>query len=346
MATEVTTTDSDKGIAPPSTVKGFMALPSTKKRVEDLLGARSSNFMTSVSTMISSDDKLAMCEPISLFMACLTAAALDLPVSKQLGFAHIIPYQNNKKMPDGTWKQINEAQFQLGWRGYVQLAMRTGQYETIAATAVYEGQLVQEDPLDGNTYDWKARANDEVIGYVAKFKTTNGFKKEVYMSMEEVQKHANRYSKAYAYDVKNKKTASPWSNNFDAMALKTVIKQLISKWGIMSIELEKAVTVDSSVIKEDGTPSYIDGETLDVNASDEKKNDIVAANLPANVDPKTGEIHDDDTQQVVSEPPKPEKPAETVAAKAKRKYGPKQATIVDEPEAVTDDSRSSNNPGQ
>lgn len=288
--------NNDKGIAPPSTVKGFMALPATQKRVEELLGDRSSNFMTSVSSMIGADDKLAKCEPISLFMACLTAAALDLPISKQLGFAHIIPYENNKNI-NGKWVKVNEAQFQLGWRGYVQLAQRTGQYKTIAATAVYEGQLVEENPLEGNTYDWKNRVSDDVIGYVASFTTVNGFRKEIYMSMEEVQKHAERYSKAYAYDQKAGKTSSPWSNNFDAMALKTVIKQLISKWGIMSIELERAVAADSAVIKEDGTPSYIDGElnSDDVKATDEEKAAILAANgaVPDNVDPETGEITDD-----------------------------------------------------
>lgn len=285
MANEPATTNNTPA-QQPSTVKGFMALPATRKRVEELLGNRSSNFMTSVSTMIGADDKLAKCEPVSLFMACLTAAALDLPISKQLGFAHIVPYDNNKKVTDQngnfSWVKTPEAQFQLGWRGYVQLAQRTGQYKTIAATAVYEGQLVEENPLEGNVYDWKNKQSDTVIGYVASFTTVNGFKKEVYMSMEEMQTHAERYSKAYQYDIKSKKSASPWSSNFDAMALKTVIKQLISKWGIMSIELEKAVTLDSAVIKEDGTPTYIDGELSDVNATDDKKAAILKANAENN----------------------------------------------------------------
>lgn len=271
MADELAKTNAN--ITPPSTVKGFMALPSTQKRVNELLGDRAGNFMTSVSSMIGADDKLAKCEPVSLFMACLTAAALDLPINKNLGFAHIIPYDNNRA---GT----TEAQFQMGWKGYVQLAQRTGKYKTIAATEVYEGQLVDEDPLEGNTYDWKARTNDKVIGYVAKFTTINGFGKEIYMSMDEIKAHAIRYSKAYAYDLKptTKYKNSPWSTNFNSMALKTVIKQLISKWGIMSIELQKAVEADSAVIKEDGTPSYIDGELASVNATDEKKSAILEAN--------------------------------------------------------------------
>jgi len=259
----------------PSSVKGFMALPATQKRVNELLGDRSSQFMTSVSSMIGADDKLAKCEPVSLFMACLTAAALDLPINKNLGFAHIIPYENNRA-------GVAEAQFQMGWKGYVQLAQRTGKYKTIAATAVYEGQLLEEDPLEGNSYDWKGKTSDTVIGYVAKFTTVNGFSKEVYMSMDEMVAHAKKYSKAYAYDLKptTKYKNSPWSTNFNAMALKTVIKQLISKWGVMSVELQKAVEVDSAVVKEDGTPSYIDGESSleGEKADDEQKSAIIAAN--------------------------------------------------------------------
>jgi recombination protein RecT len=277
-------TKADKGVVA-SNVKGFMALPSTQNRVKELLGSRSGNFMTSVSSMVGSDDKLAKCEPVSLFMACLTAAAMDLTISRNLGFAHIIPYENNKRVVDSetgevSWVKVLEAQFQMGWRGYVQLAQRTGQYKTIAAAPVYEGQLVEEDPLEGNTYDWKAKSGDEVIGYVARFTMLNGFRKEIYMSAEEVREHAIRYSKAFAYDVKNNKTSSPWSNNFEAMALKTVLKMLISKWGIMSVDIQKAVSLDSAVIKEDGSPSYIDGELADddVKAGEDKKAAIVAAN--------------------------------------------------------------------
>lgn len=333
----------DKGIAPPSTVKGFMALPSTQKRVNDLLGDRASNFMTSVSSMIGADDKLARCEPVSLFMACLTAAALNLSTNKNLGFAHIIPYDNNRA-------QVTEAQFQLGWRGYVQLAMRTGQYKTIAATAVFAGQLVAEDPLEGNTYDWKAKTSDEIIGYVASFTTTNGFRKEVYMSHEAVTEHAKRYSKAYQYDLKptTKYKNSPWSKNFEAMALKTVIKQLISKWGIMSVDLEKALASDSAVIKEDGTPDYIDGELSNVNATPDKKAAILAANRPVEAvheakpaadeptvapgpDDETEEDEEDDTPAAASVvPPKSikERAAEFVEkGKHSNKHG-KQSTLV------------------
>ena len=260
----------------PSTVKGFMAMPSTIKRVNDLLGDRSSQFMTSVSSMIGADDKLAKCEPVSLFMACLTAAALDLPINKNLGFAHIIPYDNNRA-------GVTEAQFQMGWKGYVQLAQRTGQYKSIAATAVYEGQLETEDPLSGNTYNWNNQQSDKVIGYVAKFTLVTGFEHELYMSAEQMEAHAKKFSKAYQYDLKptTKYKNSPWSTGFEGMALKTVIKLLISKWGPMSVDLQQAVQMDSAVIKDNDKVSYIDGngDLDDTKADVDEKRAIIEANV-------------------------------------------------------------------
>jgi recombination protein RecT len=284
MTNELTKNGDDKGIVTPSTVKGFMALPSTQKRVSDLLGERSSQFMTSVSSMIGADDKLAKCEPVSLFMACLTAAALDLPINKNLGFAHIIPYDNNRA-------GVTEAQFQMGYKGYIQLAKRTGQYKNIAVTEVYEGQLVAEDPLDGNTYDWAAKTSDRVVGYVAKFKELNGFEKEHYMSVEDVTEHAKKFSKAYQYDLKptTKYKNSPWSTNFDKMAKKTVLKLLLNQWATLSIEMQKAIAVDQAVIKDENKLNYIDGDSIleDEKATAEEQNAILAVNEVATTNTDT-----------------------------------------------------------
>ena len=285
-----------------NSVKQYLASPAVKQRIEDLLKDRASQFTTSLTAMVGADNNLAQCQPASLFMAALTAAALDLPINKNLAFAHIVPYRNNSA-------GVTEAQFQLGWKGYVQLAQRSGQYKTIAATAVYNGQLVAEDPLLGNTYDWKAKRSDDVIGYVAMFKLVNGFEKELYMSLDEIKAHADRYSKAYNHG----KGYGPWRDNFDAMALKTVVKLLISKWGPMSVEMQRAVEVDSAVIKESGEPEYIDGELSDVNATEEQKAAIIAANqedvadttddqLAANMDATTGEA---EQTTLVGEPKAP-----------------------------------------
>lgn len=321
-------------------VKEYLASPGVVKRTEELLKERAGQFIASIASMVSADNKLAECEPASLFMACLTAASLDLPINKNLAFAHIIPYKNNNA-------GVTEAQFQLGWRGYVQLAQRSGQYKTIAATEVYEGQLISEDPLAGNTYDWKAKESDKVIGYVAMFILAGGFEKELYMSIDAIKRHADRYSKAYNHG----RGFGPWKDNFDAMALKTVVKLLISKWGPMSVEMQKAVQFDQGVIKEDESVSYIDGDAMsDVNATEEKKNAIIEAHKPGTATKpeatgNPGKIEtttDAPTPDAVpapnatmaaaaapQEPAEPEEPAESVKDKAARKYGPKkQAKLV------------------
>lgn len=250
-----------------ASIKGYLDNPSVKARITDLLNDRASSFVTSLLSLVSNDALLAEADPASVFNAALTAASLDLPINKNLGFAHIIGYRNNSK-------GIVEAQFQIGYKGFIQLAQRTGQYKNINATAVYEGQLVEEDPLAGNTYNWKAKTSDTVIGYVSRFKLVTGFESDLYMSMADVKAHATKYSQAY------KSGYGPWKDNFEAMALKTVIKLNISKWGPQSTELQKALTFDQAVVKGDG-PVYIDGNELgieDVGASDDKKAAILAAN--------------------------------------------------------------------
>lgn len=249
------------------TIKEYLAAPAVKKRIEDMLDERASQFVTSVLSLAGTDPAIMACEPRSLFNACLTAAALDLPINKNLGFAHIIPYKNTKM-------GVTEAQFQMGWKGFVQLAQRTGLYKTISATPVYEGQLVSSDPLRGNQYDWTAKSSDKVLGYVSIIVLNNGFEHELYMSAEEMEKHGKRYSQSY------KKNYGPWSDNFPAMAEKTVIKLNVSKYGPMSVELEKALVSDQAILRDDGKPDYADGTDLldEERASDEQKQAIIEAN--------------------------------------------------------------------
>jgi recombination protein RecT len=258
-----------------SSVKDFINSPAMQKKIQDLLHDRSQQFTTSVLSLVGGDASLAECQPASLFSAALTAASLDLPINKNLGFAHIIAYKNNKL-------GITEAQFQIGWKGLVQLAQRSGQYKTIKATAVYEGQLVNEDPLGENEYDWKAKTSDKVIGYVSRFALVTGFVSELYMSLEDMTAHGKKYSQSF------KRGYGPWVDNFDAMALKTVIKLNINKFGPMNTQIEKAIELDQAVIRDDKA-DYIDGEELDVNATDDQK----AAILAAHTDKSTGEVSDD-----------------------------------------------------
>jgi recombination protein RecT len=241
-------------------IKEFLAAPQIQKRIEEMLGKRSTQFTTSIISMAGQDKMLADAEPRSLFNAALTAASLDLPINKNLGFAHIIPYKNNKA-------GIIEAQFQMGYKGFVQLAQRSSLFSRINAVPVYDGQLIEQNALSGNTYNWQGKKNDKIVGYVAAFNLLNGYTHELYMSIDEIKKHAGKYSQSFKYN------SGPWKDNFDAMALKTVLKLLLSKWAPLSVEMQTAVQADQAVIKEEGHFNYVDGEV----SEEELGDDIVEA---------------------------------------------------------------------
>jgi recombination protein RecT len=218
---------------------------------------KSAAFVTSVLSSVTANDNLKKAaeeSPMSIFNSALIAATLDLPINPSLGYAYIVPF--GQKQQDGTYKQV--AQFQIGWKGFVQLAQRTGQYKAINVTAIYEGQLIGENPLTGEyEFDWKGKASQKVVGYAAYFKLQTGFEKILFMSVEEAEFHGKKYSKTYD------NAGGLWKKDFDGMAKKTVLKQLLTKWGPMSIQMQKAATFDQSVVAEsedngDLIPSYDD----------------------------------------------------------------------------------------
>ena len=226
---------------------------SIKRRFGELLDNSSASFISSILTIVRSNSKLQECSPNSILAAAGIAAALKLPINPSLGFAYIVPYKG-------------QAQFQLGWRGYVQLAMRTNQYKTLNAGAVCEGQIQEIDFVTGEIVRGE-KISDKVVGYVAYMELLNGFNKVFYMSVEELEEHAQKYSQSYAYDLRSGKKSSVWTTNFDAMAKKTVLKLLLNKFGIISIDqqsldLIKALQADQAVITEDGF-RYIDNEQDD-----------------------------------------------------------------------------------
>lgn len=255
------------------TIRDYMSAPQVQKKMADMFTDKRllDGFVQSVISIAGSDELLAVAEPRSVFNACLTAASLNLPINKNLGFAHIIGYKNNKK-------GITEAQFQLGARGFRELAQRSGQYMIINQGDVREGELVGRDRLTGELkFQWKdddaERAELPIMGYFSYFKLQNGFSSTLYMSLDEVRAHGQRYSQSY------KRGYGPWVDNFDAMALKTVSKLNISKNGPLSVDMQKAVQVDQAVIHDEGRLEYIDGDELaDVKADDEKKAAILAVN--------------------------------------------------------------------
>ena len=176
----------------------------------------------------------------------------------------MVPFNNNKK-------GYKEAQFQLGYKGYIQLAIRSGQYKKLNVLAIKEGELVRFDPLNEEIEvnlidDEEAREETETIGYYAMFEYTNGFKKAMYWSKKKMEAHALKYSKGY----QAKKGCTFWEKDFDAMAYKTMLRQLISKWGIMSIDMLSAMDADMAVIHEDGTKDYVDIDNEETVAADQE----------------------------------------------------------------------------
>ena len=222
---------------PARTIDDWVESENIKQKFNEVLDKGAPAFVTSLLSLVKSTPQLAAADPKTVISAAMTAATLKLPINPNLGFAYIVPYKDT-------------ATFQMGYKGYIQLAMRTGQYKTINASVVYEGQIEDVDFVTGEIIRGKKKS-DKVVGYVAYFELINGFSKMVYMSHEDMMRHALTYSQAYKYDKKNGKKSSVWTTNFEAMGLKTVLKQLISKYGIMSIDmqgagLETALSADST----------------------------------------------------------------------------------------------------
>lgn len=232
--------------------------PATQKYLTDLLHERKGQFVSNLTALVANNANLQECEPYTLMFAALKATALSLPIEPSLGMAHVIPYKNKKR-------GVTEAQFQLGYKGFQQLALRTGQYKRINTTEVREGELGKRNRLTGEIeWNWiedeAKRLKTPVIGYVNYFCLLNGFESTFYMSKEEMDAHALRYSQTYKSNISYIKEQSKWTTDFDAMALKTVIKLNLSKNGVLSTELQEAIRADQSVMREENKYEYTDND--------------------------------------------------------------------------------------
>ena len=233
------------------TIAGYLAKEAVKANVESVLGVKDSQrFISSVVSAVQTNPALSDCTNASILSAALLGHSLNLPQSPQIGMFYFVPFKDTKK-------GVTEATFQLSYRGMLQLAMRSGQYKSINVTDIREGELVSYDPIEdlyefNPETDINKRGTLKIIGDYAYFVMVNGFKKGIYWPKEKVEAHAKKYSATY------RKGYGLWSTDFDSMARKTLLRQLISKWGIMSVEMERAYVGDQAVIREDGTPDYID----------------------------------------------------------------------------------------
>ncbi len=250
------------------TAKSLFSQENVKDKFKEMLGNRATSFITSVLQIVSQNDKLANADPQSIMQAAAMAATLDLPLNNNLGFAYIVPY-NEKK--DGQYRQV--AQFQMGYKGFIQLAQRSGQFKTISATPIYEGQLVEQNPLTGFVFDFTKKTSDKIIGYASYFALLNGFEKTLYMSNEQLNLHGKRFSQTF------KKGFGLWNDDFDGMATKTVLKLLLSKYAPLSVDMQKAVISDQSLINNSETTdiTYLDNEELPVDKELERFNLMLQA---------------------------------------------------------------------
>lgn len=237
-----------------NTMQGLLNNPKMKKRFEEILDKKAPQYMSSILNLYNGDTSLQKCEPMSVLSSSMIAATMDLPVDKNLGYAWIVPYKN-------------KAQFQMGYKGYIQLALRTGQYKHINAIEIHEGELVNWNPLTEELeIDFTKKESDKIIGYAGYFELLNGFKKSTYWTKTQIENHRKKFSKSdYG-----------WNKDFDAMAIKTVIRNMLSKWGILSIEMQNAYTADENIIKD----SFID-DSENVSANIE---DLVEADYTVNQD--------------------------------------------------------------
>lgn len=256
--TQITTQNQKAGIA------SYLGSDAVKNNIAGVIGEKNiTRFISSVVSAVQANPTLAQCTNPSILSAALQGEALQLAPSPQLGQFYMVPYDNKKKI-NGKWELVKEAQFQIGYKGYIQLAVRSGQYRRIVMNEIKAGEIeynpISEEITLHPIMNPTERIKAETIGYYAMFELMNGFKKELFSPKEAIAEHARKYSSSYRYDLNNNKTGSKWSTDFDAMAKKTLIRQLIGKWGIMSVEMQQAYERDMAVVDEDGNAVYVDNQ--------------------------------------------------------------------------------------
>jgi recombination protein RecT len=232
------------------TLKNALNAPSVKAKFEEMLGKRSSQFMTSITSVVSNNALLQKADVNSIIMGAAVAASMDLPLNPNLGYAALVPF-NSK---EGCF-----AQLQVQVKGWTELFLRSGQCQSIICETVYEGQLVKKNKFTGEyIFDEDAKVSEKIIGFMAYFRLNNGFEKYEYMTVDEVKAHAQKFSQTYRRGV------GIWKDHFEAMGQKTVLKRLITKYAPKSIEMQRMATFDQAVVggnienMEEATPAYMD----------------------------------------------------------------------------------------
>lgn len=244
------------------TLSAYLSQDAIKAKINEVIGGKDGQrFISAIVSATTANPALQECSNGSILSAAMLGESLKLSPSPQLGQYYLVPFKDKEKG--------KVAQFQLGYKGYIQLAIRSGQYKKLNVLGIKEGELIRFDPLNEEIEvqlieDEDAREAAETVGYYAMFEYTNGFKKAMYWSKKKMEAHALKYSQGYAADKRKGTNWTFWSKDFDGMAYKTMLRQLISKWGIMSIEMQSAIDADMAVINDDGTKEYVDNQPEDV----------------------------------------------------------------------------------
>lgn len=259
-----------------------------QRLINDTLGdkAVAQTFVAEISTVVSQNYQLQECDPATILSAGLMAQTLKLPLSPTLGFAYILPFKNMKT-------GVSRATFQVGYKGLIQLAQRSGQFERLGVREVHEGEYIGQDEFGDDLFKFSHEFdNKPVVGYFAYFQLLNGFRKTMYWTVEQCQSHAKKYSRSYG----NKKGTDLWTDNFDLMACKTVLKLLLNRYAPLSVELQKAVVSDQAVIKGDGTVEYVDNSDS-LLIEEDRKTTVNNSIIPTDVEvvEETGEVVENPT---------------------------------------------------
>jgi len=227
------------------THKHFFNSPAVKQKFSEVLDGNGQQFVASLLSIVTNNNLLAKATNESIMTAAMKAATLKLPIEPSLGMAYVVPYNRSEKHGD-TWVKINEAQFQMGYKGFIQLAQRSGQIRNINCDIVYKEEFLRYDKVYGTLHLKEEQVDSgEVEGYFASLELINGFRKMIFWKKEKVIAHAQKYSKTYDKQIGDFKSGTPWKTEFDAMAQKTLIKELLSKYAPLSTELQEAIIADN-----------------------------------------------------------------------------------------------------
>lgn len=257
-----------------TTPKSIFEDPVVQERFSKMLRENTAGFIASIIQIINDNKDLQKADRNSLLFAAANAASMNLPINPNLGFAYIIPYKTKQKQTiekeDGkqvtVWSETVKAQFQMGYKGFIQLAMRSGQFQEINAVKVYESDTDADVKARLSAIIPRKPASDKITGYAGYFRLTNGFEKILFMTMEELKGHGTKYSQSF------KRGYGLWEDNFEAMAIKTVLKLLLSKFAPLSLDMQRAVLSDQAVLEDwDGTPKYLDNESKKPTLEDNNK---------------------------------------------------------------------------